>query len=127
VLVFADPGKKQASCRPAVAPLVSGTALLSVIFLYAGSHALYYGSSRAALVPLASGAALALLVASFLCVPGLARGLLRAIRQRLLLWLIRWNERDGAGDILTAQRPQGLSTQRPATGGKHLVAVRAHS
>jgi hypothetical protein len=58
LLVFADPGRKQARCRPAVAPLVGGTALLALIFLYTGTHTLYYGPSEAALVPLMSGAAL---------------------------------------------------------------------
>src|SRR5262249_17521527 len=95
LLVFADPGRKQASCHPVVAPLVSGTAMLAVVFLYAGSHALYYESLLAARAPLASGAALALLTASLLCLPGLVRWLRPMIRRRLLLWLI---ERDEAGD-----------------------------
>ena len=123
LLVFADPGRKQASCRPAVAPLVGGTTLLAVIFLYAGFHTLYYGASPAALVPLASGAALAVLAVSFLCLPGLAHGLRRAIRRRLLLWLI---ERDEAGDTLTVQRPRELARPRPVTRSERLVAVRAH-
>ncbi len=123
LLVFADPGRKQASCRPAVAPLVGGTTLLAVIFLYGGFHTLYYGSSDAALVPLASGAALALLMVSFLCLPGLAHGLRRAIRRRLLLWLI---ERDETGDTLTAQRPRDLATPRRVTRSERLVAARAH-
>ena len=127
LLVFADPGREQPHCHPAVAPLVSGMAMVSVIFLYTGSHALYYGSSQTALDPLASGASLALLAVGFLCLPGLARRLLRAVRRRLLLWLIRWNERDGAGDILTAPRPQGLATQQPATRPESLVAARARS
>jgi len=123
LLVFADPGRKQASCRPAVAPLVGGTTLLAVIFLYAGFHTLYYGSSPAAVAPLVSGAALALLTVSFLCLPGLAHGLRRAIRRRLLLWLI---ERDEAGDALTVQRPRNLATPRHVTRSERLVAVRTH-
>jgi hypothetical protein len=123
LLVFADPGRKQASCRPAVAPLVSGTAMLAVIFLYAGAHTLYYGSSPAALAPLASGGGLALLAVSFLCLPDLAHGLRRAIRRRLLLWLI---EPDEAGDILTAQRPRRSATPSPVRRSERLVAIRAH-
>jgi len=123
VLVFADPGRKQACCRPAVAPLVGGTTLLAVIFLYAGFHTLYYGSSPAAVAALASGAALALLTISFLCLPGLAQGLRRAIRRRLLLWLI---ERDEAGDTLTVQRPRDLAAPRRMTRSERLVALRAH-
>ncbi len=122
LLVFADPGRKQVSCHPAVAPLVSGTALLAVIFLYAGSHALYYGSSLAALDPLESGAALALLTVSFLCLPGLAYWLRPAIKRRLLLWLV---EPDEAADILTAQRPRGLATPQRMTRSERLVALRA--
>ena len=124
LLVFADPGRKQVSCRPAVAPLVSGTALLAVIFLYAGSHALYYGTSSAALDPLAHGAALALLTVSFLCLPGLAHWLRPVIKRRLLLWLI---EPDEAGDILTVQRPRGLATPQRMTRSERLVAVRARA
>jgi hypothetical protein len=74
-------------------------------------------------VPLASGAALAVLAVSFLCLPGLAHGLRRAIRRRLLLWLI---ERDEAGDTLTVQRPRELARSRPVTRSERLVAVRAH-
>src|SRR5215470_18361250 len=78
LLVFADPGRKQASCSPAVAPLVGGTTLLAIIFLYAGFHTLYYGAPPAAVVPLGSGAALVVLAISFLCLPGLVQGLRRA-------------------------------------------------
>jgi hypothetical protein len=72
LLVFADPGQKQACCRPIVAPIVSGTALLALIFLYTGVHALYYGPSETALIPLMSGAAL--LTVGVLCLrgPGIA-------------------------------------------------------
>jgi hypothetical protein len=68
LLVFADPGSKQACCRPVVAPLVGATALLALIFLYTGVHALYYGPSDAALIPLMTGASL--LSAGLLCLRG---------------------------------------------------------
>jgi hypothetical protein len=123
LLVFADPGRKQASCPPAVAPLVGGTTLLAVIFLYAGFHTLYYGSSAAAVAPLATGAALAVLVVSLLCLPGLARRLLPQIRRRLLLWLI---EPDETGDILAVQRPRSPAAPRRMTRSERLVALRAH-
>jgi hypothetical protein len=92
LLVFADPGRKLACCRPVVAPLVGGTVLSALIFLYAGTHTLYYGSSLAASAPLASGAALMLVAAGFLFLPHLAHRLLRGLRQRLLLWLIAHEE-----------------------------------
>jgi len=50
--VVAEPGMEAARCRPAVAPVVSGTALLASIFLYAGIHTLYYGPWHAALAPI---------------------------------------------------------------------------
>jgi hypothetical protein len=65
VLVFGDPGKRHACCRPEVAPLVGGTALLALIFLYTGAHVLYYGPQDAAFVPLLSGTAL--LMVGLLC------------------------------------------------------------
>jgi hypothetical protein len=68
LLVFADPGSKPACCRPIVAPLVGGTALLAVIFLYTGVHALYYGPSDAALIPLMTSASL--LMVGLLCLRG---------------------------------------------------------
>jgi hypothetical protein len=64
------------------------------------------------------------LAVSFLCLPGLAHGLRRAIRRRLLLWLI---EPDEAGDILTEQRPRDLATPRRVTRSERPVAVRAHA
>jgi hypothetical protein len=78
LLVLADPGRKYAGCRPIVAPLVSGLALLAVIFLYNGIHALYYGSSDAAVAPLIGGAAL--LLASFLFVRPVAAPNNKSIR-----------------------------------------------
>ena len=63
--VVADPGP-DARWRPALAPVVSGTALLASIFLYAGIHTLYYGSSHAALAPIMSGTALLSVIALYL-------------------------------------------------------------
>jgi hypothetical protein len=111
LLVFADPGRKLACCRPLVAPLVAGTVLSALIFLYAGIHALYYPSSLAAAAPLASGAGLALAAASFLFLPRLAHRLLRGFRRRLLLWLI---EREEAADTL-AQTVRSSATPQPVT------------
>jgi hypothetical protein len=125
LLIFADPGRKQPHCHPAVAPLVSGTVLLAVIFLYAGSHTLYYGAP-AALVALASGAAL--LTVSFLCLRGLMGTLLGTISQ-LLRWLITDSprkKRDEASDILTVQRSQGLTAPRRVTRPGHAAAMPAN-
>jgi hypothetical protein len=72
LLVFADPGRKQASCRPMIAPIVGGTALLALIFVYTGAHALYYGPAETALVPLISGAALLTVGALCLRSPSIA-------------------------------------------------------
>ena len=110
LLVFADPGRKLACCRPAVAPLVGGTALSALIFLYGGTHTLYYGSSLAAAAPLAGGAALALVAAGSLCLPHLAHRLVRGLRRRLLLWLIAHEE---AADALALQTPRSLATPQP--------------
>ena len=73
LVVVADPGGKPDHCRPALAPLVSGIALLSTIFLYTGTHTLYFGSTIAALAPLMIGAAL--LASICLCLPGFAQAL----------------------------------------------------
>lgn len=123
VLVFADPGQRKTYCWPVVAPLVGGTALLAVIFLYVGVHTLYYGSSAAALSPLASGAALVLLGTSFLWLPDLSRRLLRAIRPHLLRWLI---EPDEGSDALLEFRRTRMAT--PGRGGPSggVLPVRAH-
>jgi hypothetical protein len=56
--VVAEPGTAPARCRPALAPIVSGTGLLAAIFLYSGFHALYYFSWSAAAAPIVSGAGL---------------------------------------------------------------------
>ena len=58
LVVAAEPGREQRLCRPALAPVVSGTALLAAIFLYSGAHTLSYGAWSSAFVPLASGMAL---------------------------------------------------------------------
>jgi hypothetical protein len=123
LLVFADPGTKPACCRPAVAPLVGGTTLLAVIFLYAGVHKFYYGSLLAAADPLASGAALVFLAVSFLCLASLTHTLLPAIRRRLLRWLI---EHDEGSEILTVQKPRDLANPRRMTRSERFVAVRAN-
>jgi hypothetical protein len=95
---------------------------LAVIFLYAGSHALYYRPSVAALEPLAKGMGLALLAISFLGLTGLAYGWPRAIRRRLLLWLIK---QDAADNILARHTttPRGMMRSghmaaAPATGSR---------
>jgi hypothetical protein len=75
LVVVAEPGREQVRCRPALAPVASGAALLAAIFLYTGAHALYYGSWPSALAPLASG--LALLAVIFLYLHGFAHALLR--------------------------------------------------
>jgi hypothetical protein len=119
LLVFADPGRKPTRCRAAVAPFVSGTVLLALLFLYAGIHTLYYRAPPAALVPLASGAAL--LMVSFFC-------LLR-IFSRLVRWLIMdspWHERRELMDALTrtVQGPQGLAKPRRKKPPEWLVPPR---
>jgi hypothetical protein len=119
LLVFADPGRKLACRHPAVAPLVAGTLLLALIFLYAGTHTLYYGSSLAASAPLSSGAALVLVAAGVLVLPRLADRLLRGFRRRLLLWLIAHEE---AGDTLALQTPRSVATPQPVA---RLVPVQA--
>jgi len=105
VLVLAEPGREQGvRVRPALAPIVSGTALLAAIFLYAGVHTLYYGPWRAALAPLASGAAL---VATILLYQhGLAHAMLRIVTQPLRR---RPRDlRDETSDVPIMPAPQGL-------------------
>jgi hypothetical protein len=77
--VVADPGAEAPHCRPALAPVVSGAALLAAIFLYDGLHTLYYGSRAAALAPVMSGTALLLLIALYLS--GAAHMLLQIVRR----------------------------------------------
>jgi hypothetical protein len=121
LLVLAEPGRKRASCcRPAVAPLVGGTALLALIFLYTAAHALYYGPPEAALVPLMSGAAL--LMVGILCLrnPAFAAyGATPAIRisrpERRRL------ARPEAG-ILSLEPPRRKPLPRPMTRYESFVA-----
>jgi hypothetical protein len=77
--VVADPRPEAPHCRPALAPVVSGTALLAAIFLYAGIHTLYYGPFHAALAPIASGTALLFVIALYLS--GAAHTLWRLVRR----------------------------------------------
>jgi len=77
--VVAEPGAEAARCRPALAPIASGTALLAAIFLYAGIHTLYYGPSHAALAPVVSGAALLFVIALYLS--GVAHTLLQIVQR----------------------------------------------
>src|SRR5262245_6793659 len=64
--VVAEPGTEPACCRPALAPIASGAALLAAIFLYSGVHTLYYVSWRAALAPVISGTALLVVISIYL-------------------------------------------------------------
>jgi len=70
LVMVADPDTQRNRHYPALAPLMSGVALLAMLFLYTGAHTLYYGSWRAAVIPLINGAAL--LAAGLLYVSGLA-------------------------------------------------------
>jgi hypothetical protein len=107
VLVFADPGKKDARCRPEIAPVVGGTALLGFIFLYTGAHVLYYGPREAALAPLISG--IALLAVGLLCVRSPKRMADRAsTAMRIPRPEHRWVKHVQA-DILTLDRPVGAA------------------
>jgi hypothetical protein len=120
LLVFADPGRKQARCRPAVAPVVSGTALLALIFLYTGVHALYYGPSEAALVPLMSGTAL--LTVGLLCLRSPA---ITANNATPVIRIAgpdgRWSGRNQAG-VLTLETPRRPAIARPMTRYESFVA-----
>jgi hypothetical protein len=79
--VVAEPGTEPARCRPALAPIVSGTALLAAIFLYSGLHALYYFSWSAAAAPILSGAGLLAVIVLYMS--GVVHALLPAARARL--------------------------------------------
>jgi hypothetical protein len=121
LLVFADPGSKQACCRPIVAPLVGGTALLALIFLYTGVHALYYGPSDAALIPLMTGASL--LAVGLLCLRGPAivtRNATSAVR-RIADPERRRIARDQAG-ILALEPPRREPMPRRVTRYESFVA-----
>jgi hypothetical protein len=79
--VVAEPGTAPARCRPALAPVVSGAALLAAIFLYSGLHALYYFSWSAAAAPILSGAALLAVIVLYMS--GVVHGLLPAAPARV--------------------------------------------
>jgi hypothetical protein len=86
LVVVADQEGKPQRCHAALAPVVSSSALLATIFLYAGTHALYYGSKSAALAPLISGAALLAFIV--LCLLGLPQAWFQisvALRRRLAI------------------------------------------
>jgi hypothetical protein len=80
LVVFADPGREHPRCRPALAPLVSGTSMLAAIFIYTGAHALYYGPWQPALVALLTGAALLAIIGLYL--HGLVHGLVSFMARR---------------------------------------------
>jgi len=105
--VVAEPGTEPARCRPAVAPIVSGTALLAVIFLYSGLHTLYYFSRHAAVAPILSGAGL--LAVILLYMTGVVHALLPAARARLRkpkfeLGVTKGDLRQQLGDLVILQR-----------------------
>jgi hypothetical protein len=115
LVVLADPGRQPVRHGPALAPLVSGVALLAMIFLYTGAHALYFGSWRTAVVPLVGGAAL--LTAGLLYVNGLASTLwstaARLIRDNPSL---RSCDADGkAADARTALRRRNSAMSDPVS------------
>jgi hypothetical protein len=120
VLVFADPGKKDARCRPEVAPVVGGTTLLGFIFLYTGAHVLYYGPREAALAPLISGTALLavglLLVRSRRRIADRAASVMRIARPDR-----RWVEHVRA-DMLTLDRPVRAAIPPPGTRYESFMA-----
>jgi hypothetical protein len=121
LLVFAHPGRKQAFCRPIVAPLVGGTALLAFIFLYTGVHALYYGPSDAALIPLMTSASL--LTVGLLCLrrPAItARNAASAVR-KIAVPEPRRIARDQAG-VLALEPPQREPMPQPMTRYESFVA-----
>jgi hypothetical protein len=111
LLVFADPGKKNVRCRPEIAPVVGGTALLAFIFLYAGGHVLYYGPREAALVPLMSGASL--LTVGLLC---LRSPRIIANRASSVVRIPRADRRrvkHDQPDVLTLERPRHAALPAP--------------
>jgi uncharacterized membrane protein YphA (DoxX/SURF4 family) len=121
LVVFADPGRKHARCRPEVAPLVAGTALLSLVFLYSGAHVLYYGPREAALVPLMSGAAL--LTVGLLC---LRSPRIIAVRASSVMRIARPERRwvkQGRADILTLERPRRPAIAAPMTRYESFITM----
>jgi hypothetical protein len=120
LLIVADPGRRPACCRPEVAPVVGGTALLALIFVYTGAHALYYGPSEVALIPLMSGGAL--LTVGLLCLrpPGII-----ASDAKSVIRIASPNgpsiERDEPR-VLTLAPPRRAAVPRPMTRYESFVA-----
>jgi hypothetical protein len=102
--VVAEPGAENARCRPALAPIASGTALLAAIFLYSGVHTLYYGPWHAALVPIMSGTTLLAVISLYLSggVHALVRAARRSPRRTRLA-------RDTAGDAVLQLHPRSFA------------------
>src|SRR5262245_8773134 len=104
--VVAEPGAANARCRPVLALIASGTALLAAIFLYSGIHTLYYGSWRAALVPIMSGTALLAVISLYL--PGVAHALLRIVRRPSPRGRLARDVTGARGGALMRMRPTGV-------------------
>jgi len=126
LVVFADPGRKQLNCRPALAPIVSGATLLAVIFLYTGAHTLYYGASSTAVVPLVTAAALLMVVVLYL--QGIAHCILRMIAR--LSWVLtiggQWDRRYDVRNTPARRRPQRYVTSQPVPRPRRVAAMRAN-
>jgi hypothetical protein len=134
LVVFADPTGKPESCRPLLAPLVSGVALLATIFLYTGVHTLYYGSTGASLAPIMSGTGLLGFI--FLCLqgfaqvlfqmmPGLPRGSgkRRTARELATRSYTEIRGRLLAGRVLAGLRDEGGPTRAPHWAAAGAIAV----
>src|SRR5262245_46417748 len=104
--VVAEPGAANARCRPVLALIASGTALLAAIFLYGGVHTLYYGSWRAALVPIMSGTALLAVIPLYLS--GVAHALLRIVRRPSPRGRLARDVTGASGGALMRMRPTGV-------------------
>jgi len=104
--VVAEPGAANARCRPVLALIASGTALLAAIFLYSGIHTLYYGSWRAALVPIMSGTALLAVISLYLS--GVAHALLRIMRRPSPRGRLARDVTGASGGALMRMRPTGV-------------------
>src|SRR5262247_1690994 len=104
--VVAEPGAANARCRPVLALIASGIALLAAIFLYSGIHTLYYGSWRAALVPIMSGTALLAVISLYLS--GVAHALLRIMRRPSPRGRLARDVTGASGGALMRMRPTGV-------------------
>ena len=105
--IVAVPGTEPARCRPAVAPIASGTSLLAAIFLYSGFHTLYYFSWSAAVAPILSGAGLLAVIVLYMS--GVVHALLPATRARLRKSMFEHDVTDGVlrrllGNLVILQR-----------------------